>query len=48
MGDRETNPGLKRDYYRKALYDLQQVDKIEPGSPVIAQMKNRISAKISK
>ncbi len=48
MGDKETNPGLRRDYYRKALYDAEQSGKIEPRNPVIAQMKNRISYKMSQ
>jgi tetratricopeptide (TPR) repeat protein len=48
MGDKEANPGAKKDYYQKAYNDLEQSEKIEPSNPVIANLKKRISLKLSR
>ncbi|MCP5106813.1 MAG: hypothetical protein GY950_25745, partial [bacterium] len=48
MGDGETDGTLKKDYYQKAYDDLEESLKIEPSNPAIAQVKKRISYKLSR
>jgi tetratricopeptide (TPR) repeat protein len=48
LGDRETNPEIKKEYYRKALNDLDRSKDIEPSNPGIDTLKERISYKLSR
>jgi hypothetical protein len=48
MGDREANPMVKKGYYQQAYNDLERASKIEPSNPAIANIKNRISFKLSR
>jgi tetratricopeptide (TPR) repeat protein len=47
-GDREADPAVKQGYYQKAYHDLEQSAKIEPSNPVVANIKSRISLKLSR
>ncbi len=48
MGDKETNPVIKKGCYQNALNDCEQSQEIEPSNPAISQLKNRISSKMSR
>jgi tetratricopeptide (TPR) repeat protein len=48
MGDKEANPMVKKGYYQNAYNDLERAGKIEPANPAIANIKNRISFKLSR
>ncbi len=48
MGDKEANPGVKKSFYQKAYNHLERAKKIEPSNPAIANIKNRISFKLSR
>ncbi len=48
MGDKEANSIVKKAYYQDAYNDLERARKIEPSNPAIANIKNRISFKLSR
>ena|GEM_PF-672854 len=48
MGDKNVNPRVKKGFYQKAYIDLEQAKKIEPSNPAIANIKKRISFKLSR
>ncbi len=48
MGDKEPSVLVKKNYYQKALIDMEHALKIEPSNPATAKIKNRISYKLAR
>jgi len=48
MGDKETNPVIKKGCYQNASYDCEQALGIEPANRAAAQIKTRIFTKVSQ
>jgi tetratricopeptide (TPR) repeat protein len=48
MGDKESHRETKKDYYQKALEDLQQAKQMEPQNKAVSDSINRITYKISQ
>jgi tetratricopeptide (TPR) repeat protein len=48
MGDKETDKSVRTVYYRSAHDDMERSKKIEPKNPVVTQVLNRVSMKLSR